>query len=275
MIPKVIHYCWFSGEEMSPFAKRCVATWKKKMPDYKLRLWDSNSIRHLISAVPFVRDAYNARKWAFVTDYVRLYALYTEGGVYMDTDVKVVRPFDEFLSYSFFSSHEVHPGFFESEPAKLDENNIPQNTDEFIYYWAIQAAIMGAEKGHPYLKNCIEYYNKKSFYDSNGNIDKDELIIGKHITRIAVQNYGYRYVDEDMIIDNNMLIKKSDVFVGNMIYYHRGHEYAIHLCNGSWKEGDKSWVYNIRNDYPAVYNIFVVPIIKITNKLSNLCKRII
>lgn len=274
MIPKVIHYCWFGNNEMSPFIRKCVGTWQKVMPDYQLRCWTEKDIQPLIENISFVRDAYNAKKWAFVADYVRLYALYAEGGVYMDTDVKVVRSFDEFLSYSFFSSHEVHPGFFESEPVKLDENSIPHNTDEFIYYWAILSAIMGAEKGHPYLKDCIEYYNRKSFYDSNGDIDKNELVIGKHITRIAVQKYGYRYVDEDMIIGDNMLIKKSDVFVGNMIYYHRGQEYAIHLCNGSWNDGSGSWIFNMRNQHPIIYNTFIAPIQKAINKISNCCRKI-
>lgn len=98
-IPKIIHYCWFSGEEMSPFIKKCMKTWEEKLPDYKLRLWDANSFD--FDSVPFVRDAYKAKKWAFVTDYIRFYALYTEGGIYMDTDVKVMRNFDEFLKYNF------------------------------------------------------------------------------------------------------------------------------------------------------------------------------
>lgn len=109
MIPKVIHYCWFGGKEFSPFVKKCMHTWRKKMPDYELRLWDAHSFD--FDSVPFVREAYQAQKWAFVADYVRLYALYTEGGIYMDTDVKVMKSFTPFLKYDFFTSHEVHPFF--------------------------------------------------------------------------------------------------------------------------------------------------------------------
>lgn len=79
MIPKVIHYCWFSGEKPNRFIRNCIKTWQKVMPDYKIRVWDANSFD--FDSVPFVRDAFKAKKWAFVADYVRIYALYTEGGV--------------------------------------------------------------------------------------------------------------------------------------------------------------------------------------------------
>ena len=74
MIPKIIHLCWFSGEEYPPFIKRCIDTWKEFLPDYKIKVWDSDSFD--FDSVPFVREAYKARKWAFVADYIRLYALY-------------------------------------------------------------------------------------------------------------------------------------------------------------------------------------------------------
>lgn len=76
-------------------------TWQKKMPDYELKEWNESNF-DINNSIPFVKEAYKAKKWAFVTDYVRLYALYTEGGIYMDTDVKVLKPFDEFLKYNFF-----------------------------------------------------------------------------------------------------------------------------------------------------------------------------
>ena len=200
--------------------------------DYRLRLWDADSIRHLIDTVPF----------------------------------------DEFLKCRFFSSHEVHPFFYDTEPAKLDEYFRPKNPDEFIMAWAVQAAIMGAERGCQYMKDCIDYYNNKPFYNERGEIDLDELIIGKHITRIAVQKYGYRYVDEDMLLADNMMIKKSDVFVGNMIYYHKGHEYAIHLCNGSWHDDNKDCLWRLRNYSPKIFDM-VSPFFTIYIKIINRLKR--
>lgn len=266
-IPKIIHYCWFSGEEMSPFIKKCMKTWEEKLPDYKLRLWDANSFD--FDSVPFVRDAYKARKWAFVTDYIRFYALYTEGGVYMDTDVKVMRNFDEFLKYNFFSSHEIQPHFYETEPKKLNSHKIPLDPTQFIYGWSVQAAIMGATKGLPYLKECLEYYNHKPFYNAEEKIDLDELIIGKHITRLILK-YGYRYEDCDQLLDDNMFIAKSDVFVGNAIYL-KPDSYAIHLCNGSWLGDNKDWKWKLRNNYPLLSDI-LSPFFKAQNKIKRLLK---
>lgn len=267
MIPKVIHYCWFGNNEMSPFIRKCVGTWQKVMPDYQLRCWTEKDIQPLIENISFVRDAYNAKKWAFVADYVRLYALYTEGGIYMDTDIKVVRSFDEFLSYSFFSSHEKHPVFFTiAEQAKINEKGTLKKQNDFVKGMGILSAVMGSEKGLPYIKDCIDYYNNLTFDVVNNNIV--EYVIGKHITRIAANKYGYLYKDEEQHLMDNMCIMKSDVFVGNMIYYHKGNEYAIHLCNGSWVDDNKTFIWKLRNNSPKLYAL-IGPIYTIILKIWN------
>ena len=267
MIPKVIHYCWFSGEDFPPFVNKCINTWKKVLPEYRLRLWDSDSIKELIETVPFVREAYKARKWAFVTDYVRLYALYTEGGIYMDTDVKVMRSFNEFLHYGFFTSHELQPRFFEkSEQEKIDDKGRPLSFDVFIEGMGIQGAIMGAIKGHPFLRDCLEYYNNLTF-----DLDKHttaDYVIGKQISRIAANDYGYRYTDEEQHLVSDMCIMRSDIIVGNMLYL-KPYSYAIHLCNGSWVEGNKDWLWQLRNHHTIIHTI-IIPFIKIYHKMVRL-----
>lgn len=247
MIPKVIHYCWFSGEEMSPFIKKCMNTWKEKLPDYKLRLWDANSFD--FDSVPFVREAYKAKKWAFVTDYVRLYALYTEGGIYMDTDVKVMKNFDEFLNYNFFTSHEIHPFFYNnSEQKKLDNTFKLIDNNTFIEGFGVQAAIMGSIKGLPYLKDCLNYYNSLTF-DLN-KYPITNYIIGKHITR-NILKYGYCFIDKNQLLTDNMMIFESKYFVGNALYL-KEDSYAIHLCNSSWTENANSLTNRIRNNFPLI-----------------------
>lgn len=267
-IPKVIHYCWFGGSEMSSFIRQCMATWSKYLPDYELRCWDESSFD--FDSVPFVRDAYKAKKWAFVADYVRLYALYTDGGIYMDTDVKVMRSFNKFLCYNFFSSHEVQPHFYETEPAKLDSDFRPKNKEELILGWSIHSAIMASVPGLPYIKDCMEYYQRKSFYSPDGTIDLPELIIGKHITINALK-YGYRYVDEDQLLDDNMMIMKSDIFVGNTIYL-SDRSYAIHLCNGSWLEDNKTWEWYLRNNYPSLSKL-ISPLLRVKRKICRILKK--
>ena len=102
MIPKKIHYVWLGKGEMTPFIKDCINSWKTIMPDYEIKCWDEDSFD--LNSVIWVKEAIEKRKWSLASDYIRHYALYTEGGIYMDTDVKVFKPFDEFLQYDFFSS---------------------------------------------------------------------------------------------------------------------------------------------------------------------------
>ena len=91
-IPKIIHYCWFGKGLMPELVERCIASWKKHMPDWEYRLWTEDNF-DIASAPQYVLEAYTAKKYAFVSDYVRLWALEREGGVYLDTDVEVLRSF--------------------------------------------------------------------------------------------------------------------------------------------------------------------------------------
>ena len=104
MIPRIIHYCWFGRGPIPEMAQRCIASWHKYMPDYEYKLWNEDNFD--IHCNPYVQEAYESRKFAFVTDYVRLFALYTEGGIYMDTDVEVLKPYDDLLSLTGFTGYE-------------------------------------------------------------------------------------------------------------------------------------------------------------------------
>lgn len=104
MIPRIIHYCWFGRGPIPEMAQKCIASWHKYMPDYEYKLWNEDNFD--IHCNPYVQEAYESRKFAFVTDYVRLYALYYEGGIYMDTDVEVLKPYDDLLSLTGFTGYE-------------------------------------------------------------------------------------------------------------------------------------------------------------------------
>lgn len=104
MIPKRIHYCWFGRGEMPQMAKDCIATWHEYMPDWEYELWNEDNFD--VTSNSYTREAYDARKFAFVSDYVRLYALEREGGVYMDVDFMVFKPFDDLLGYKAFAGFE-------------------------------------------------------------------------------------------------------------------------------------------------------------------------
>ncbi len=100
MIPKIIHYCWFGGKKLPENIQKWVASWKRQCPDYEIRRWDENSFD--VMAHPFTKAAYEAKAWAFVSDYARLKILYENGGIYLDTDVELLRPLDELLDAPCF-----------------------------------------------------------------------------------------------------------------------------------------------------------------------------
>lgn len=104
MIPKIIHYCWFGRGEMPQLALDCIASWHKYMPDWEYRLWNEDNFD--VNSTPYTKEAYEASKFAFVSDYVRLWALEREGGVYMDVDFKTYKPMDDLLKYNAFAGYE-------------------------------------------------------------------------------------------------------------------------------------------------------------------------
>ncbi len=93
MIPKKIHYCWFGGKPLNKLGEKCLASWKKYCPDYEIIEWNESNFD--IHCCKYVEEAYNAKKWAFVSDYCRFWVLYNFGGIYMDTDVEVIKPLDD------------------------------------------------------------------------------------------------------------------------------------------------------------------------------------
>lgn len=259
MIPKIIHYCWFGSSPKSAFINSCIETWKKHLPEYEIRCWSENDFD--FDSVQFVREAYQMKKWAFVADYVRFYALHEVGGIYMDTDVKVLRPFREkWFRYDFFSSHEYHPGLFDLEGVKkLNEFHLPKNIEDNIDGFALFSALMASKPKHPYLKDCLQVYNAISFLNLDGSYKKvSEVIIGEIITKAALK-YGYVYQDKEQVLKENMLILTSNFFVGNAALLDKN-SYAIHLCNGDWAWEEKTpynrFLYTLRNDYPRVYPLF-------------------
>ena len=134
-IPHILHYVWLGHGEKSQKIKDCIESWKRCMPDWEIKEWNEDNFD--INYNTYTRQAYEQKKYAFVSDIIRLYALYTEGGLYMDTDVEVFKPLDEFLG------NEAFTGF------------------ELINYPV--CATMGAEKGNKIIKEFLDYYNGKEF----------------------------------------------------------------------------------------------------------------
>lgn len=104
MIPKVIHYCWFGRNPLPPLARKCIASWKKYLPDYEIKEWNEDNFD--INVIPYTKEAYEAKKYAFVSDYARFWILYNYGGLYFDTDVEVIRSLDDIIAKGAFMGLE-------------------------------------------------------------------------------------------------------------------------------------------------------------------------
>ncbi|MCQ2266213.1 MAG: glycosyl transferase [Bacteroidaceae bacterium] len=104
MIPKIIHYCWFGRGELSLLALKCIASWRKFLPDYEIKEWNEDNFD--VNIIPYTAEAYAAKKYAFVSDYARFWILYNYGGVYFDTDVEVIKPMDDILAAGAFMGCE-------------------------------------------------------------------------------------------------------------------------------------------------------------------------
>ncbi|MBR1536807.1 MAG: glycosyl transferase [Treponema sp.] len=206
MIPKKIHYCWFGGNPLPEDAKRYIESWKKYCPDYEIKEWNEGNFD--LDRYPYVREAYDNRKFAFVSDVARLYALYTEGGIYMDTDVEVLKPLDEFLKYAGVSGFE-------------SSTQIP-------------TGLMASRDLHPLVKEWLDEYEGIHFVKEDGSFD-----LTTNVTRITNSCLKHGF------IPNGELQTVADyTFFPSDYFCPKSHEtgiisctentVAIHHFAGSW-----------------------------------------
>jgi hypothetical protein len=215
-------------------------TWRDKLPEYELVLWDKS--RFDIKSVDFVREACTVKKWAFAADYIRAYALYTEGGVYLDSDVIVRKSFDDFLQYDFFTAVEYSPNVVKktNSLAWLNPEGIPRvsSAGDNVPGIALQAAIMGSRAGHPYLQDCLNWYARKRFILPDGSYNMQP--IAPAIYANLAQKYGFRYRNELQKLAENMVVFPSFVLATNRAEASL-ESYAVHCCNDGWR----SWQYRL------------------------------
>ncbi|MCW7549783.1 glycosyltransferase [Photorhabdus sp. APURE] len=208
MIPKKIHYVWVGDKPKPQFVLDCIATWKKFLPDYKLIEWNNESLKSIKNN--YTEEAFRNKKWAFVSDYLRLYVLYNEGGIYLDTDVEITQSLDSFLHLDFFSCYEKGEG---------------------NCYYPVTSAVIGAEKRNSIVYDLLKQYDDIHFENPNG-LDLETNII--KITRYFSKKFNllppYNGTKETYLT-NNSIIYPSNYFCTpepNMT------NFAIHHFNGSW-----------------------------------------
>jgi Glycosyltransferase sugar-binding region containing DXD motif len=233
MIPRKIHYCWLSGEPFPESIQSCMASWKAVMPDYEWVRWDES--RFDVRSVPFVEEAYQARKWAFAADYIRLHALYEEGGIYLDTDVIVKQRFDRFIADRFFSSVEYHADYVKAHGILdfLHPDGTRRDEEMHVPGICIQAAIFGSEKGHSLLHACMNWYRERHFKLS-GNTYFTHML-APDIYAMVATGYGFKYLDREQMLNEGVRIYPSALFASTPDCAH-ANTYAIHCCAGSWRK---------------------------------------
>ena len=165
MIPKTIHYCWFGGNPLPKLAIDCIASWKKYLPAYEIKEWNESNFP--FNNYKFAREALENRKFAFVSDVSRLHALKQEGGIYMDTDVEVLKSLDSFLHHTAFSGFE---------------------NDDFV-----PTGIMASEKGGKWVTELLDYYNDNSIFNTDGTIESVSNTGGHFASNLGVIDLTVAY----------------------------------------------------------------------------------
>ena len=207
MIPKKIHYFWFGGNEKPKSVKKCIDSWKKYCPDYEIIEWNESNFD--IHCMPFVEQAYEAKKYAFVSDVARLMMVYEYGGIYMDTDVEVTKPLDSFLELEAFSGFE-------------SDGDIP-------------TGIMGCRKGFPLFQALLDDYETRRFIKPDGSFNMTTNVV--YITEACLEkglicNGQLQTVDGFTLYPKDWFCPKSHE-TGRMFITENTH--AIHHFAGSWE----------------------------------------
>ncbi len=206
MIPKKIHYCWFGGKEKPKLAEKCIASWKKYCPDYEIIEWNESNFD--VNSNRYVKEAYEAKKYAFVSDYARLWAMTSFGGIYMDTDVEVVRSLD------FILEREAVSGF-------ESESQIP-------------TGLMACREGFPLFEEFLHYYDNATFLNSDGtlNMTTNVAIMTKICLKHGfVPNGKYQEIEGFALYPREVFCPFEDA-TGKM--YRTKDTATIHWFNKSW-----------------------------------------
>lgn len=222
MIPKIIHYCWFGNGEMPELVLNCLESWKNHLPEYEIMRWSEENFD--INGYHFAAEAYKERKFAFVADVCRLHALKQMGGVYLDTDVEFLRPLDDTIL-----NNKAFTGF---------EDNL-----------LLSSAIMGSEKNGQWINDLLSYYENKSFYLKDGNLDVNpntEIITAfmKDKKGVLINNTFQKLEDYCTIYPSDYFCPKS---WKTLKINTTPNTYCIHHFAGSWIHKEFSLIGKIAN----------------------------
>ena len=187
MIPKVIHYCWFGRKPLPSLAIKCIESWKKYLPDYEIKEWNEDNFN--VNIIPYTQEAYEASKYAFVSDYARFWILYRYGGLYFDTDVEVIKPMDDIIARGSFMGCETM-------------------ADGLTAISVAPGLGLGATSELSLYKEILDVYSKLHFIEKDGSYNLKTVV--SYTTEILFK-HGLR--------DSNDIQKCADVWVYPIEYF--------------------------------------------------------
>ena len=228
MIPKIIHLCWLSGDPYPPLIKDCIESWKRHLPDYEIWLWDTK--RFDVKSVLWTKQAYECRKYAFAADYIRLYALYHYGGIYLDSDIFVYKSFDDLLDLSYFIG------------------------EDFIHLF--EPAVIGCEPYNPWIAQVMKRYEERAFILPDGKYDMTALpIVFRQQLEGKWQFNLVNKIDEFSNKDGIMNVFRYDFFnsrdyIGEVRFQN---SYCSHCFLGSWLKSETRMKTTLRKRLPRSF----------------------
>lgn len=231
MIPKTIHYCWFGKKPLPPIALKCINSWRKYLPDYEIKEWNEDNFD--VNIIPYTKEAYNAKKYAFVSDYARFWILYNYGGLYFDTDVEIIRSMDGIISRGAFMGCEKYANNKNSTDINIGVN---------------PGLGLATEAKHNLYKEILDLYSTLHFIKKDGSLNLNTVV---SYTTDLLCNYGLKNINEIQECAGILIYPKEyfcpiDYTTNKCII--TPNTYTIHHFASSW-HGKKEKLYKLVSKY--------------------------
>lgn len=267
MIPKIIHFCWFGGNPLPPLAQECIASWRKYLPDYEIWAWVEAGLAASpesllcdrvmefdVNCIPYTAEAYRQRKFAFVSDYARFWAIYKYGGVYFDTDVEVIRPMEDIVSGCRLSVDGCGSyGFMGFEMDPDGENTPGRYAPRFCFSVALGLGF-GMTKEHEFMKMMLDYYETLQFELPPKDISWYKTIVAyttEQLCAIGLKNVPGIQTVGGITVYPHEYFAPINVMTGRLKI--TDNTRTIHRYMGSWSSGGKSIKERVRGMLPDFF----------------------
>ncbi|MCS2894133.1 glycosyl transferase [Parabacteroides faecis] len=224
MIPKIVHYCWFGNNPLPSLAIKCIHSWKEYLPEYEIKEWNETNFD--ISLIPYIQEAYQAKKYAFVSDYARFWILYQYGGLYFDVDVEIIKPLDDILAKGPFMGCEKD-GSQEQEIA------------------VAPGLGLASRPGMSFYKRVLDYYSSLHFFTEEGTMNMSTVV-----------EYTTQLLFEVGLENKSGIQKVNDIYIypkaffcpldSSLSIYISSDTRTIHHYNASWLPPHKQYIKKIK-----------------------------